>query len=148
MQFLATGAKLMGRPTGSWWLMSPTDGMTASLCVISHGRGHILLLFIIIANNMGKPLPLRGAYKLIYLFVCLFLLFRATPEVYGRSHDRGQIGAVGAGLHHGHVDPAPRSLRPGGFCHCPGHSLYIPGLEPTFPTLTPILCSLKGAISG
>ena len=33
---------------------------------------------------------------------CCCLLFRAAPEAYGSSQDRGQIGAVAASLHHGH----------------------------------------------
>ena len=36
--------------------------------------------------------------KFIYLFI--YLLFRATPEAYGRSQARGQIGAAAASLHH------------------------------------------------
>ena len=33
---------------------------------------------------------------------CFVLLFRATPAAYGSSQDRGQIGAVPAGLHCSH----------------------------------------------
>ena len=32
----------------------------------------------------------------------LVLLFRVTPVAYGSSQARGQIGAVAAGLYHGH----------------------------------------------
>ena len=42
-------------------------------------------------------------YELIFflrMFVCLFLLFRATPVAYGGSQARGPIGAAAAGLHH------------------------------------------------
>ena len=31
-----------------------------------------------------------------------FFLFTATPEIYGSSQDRGQIGAAAAGLHQSH----------------------------------------------
>ena len=31
-----------------------------------------------------------------------FSLFRATPEAYGSSQARGQIGASAGGLHHSH----------------------------------------------
>ena len=37
-----------------------------------------------------------------FLFVCLFLLFRATPTAYGDSQARGPIGVTAAGLHHSH----------------------------------------------
>ena len=37
-----------------------------------------------------------------FLFVCLFLLFRATLVAFGSSHARGQIGATAASLCHSH----------------------------------------------
>ena len=39
---------------------------------------------------------------ILYVFIYLFLLFRASPEAYGGSQARGQIGAVAAGLHRSH----------------------------------------------
>ena len=33
----------------------------------------------------------------------------ATPEAYGSSQARGQIGAVAAGLHHSHSNIRPES---------------------------------------
>ena len=41
-------------------------------------------------------------FKKFYLFIYLFLLFKATPMAYGGSQARGQIGAVAASLHHSH----------------------------------------------
>ena len=42
-------------------------------------------------------------FKPIPWFQVLFLLFfRASPEAYGSSQARGQIGATAAGLHHSH----------------------------------------------
>ena len=39
----------------------------------------------------------------MFCFVfCLFVVFRATPVVYGGSQARGLIGAVAASLHHSH----------------------------------------------
>ena len=35
-----------------------------------------------------------------YLFIYLFLSFRAAPEAYGSSHARGQIGSVAVSLCH------------------------------------------------
>ena len=37
------------------------------------------------------------------LFVCLFLLFRATPEAYGGSQGRGWIWTTAASLYHSHT---------------------------------------------
>ena len=38
-----------------------------------------------------------------YINLSFFLsFFRATPEAYGSSQARGQIGATAAGLHHSH----------------------------------------------
>ena len=37
-----------------------------------------------------------------YLFVCLFIYFRATPAAYGSSQAKGPIGAAAAGLCHTH----------------------------------------------
>ena len=34
----------------------------------------------------------------------LFLFFKATPETYGHSQAKGQIGAAVAGLCHSHSD--------------------------------------------
>ena len=39
--------------------------------------------------------------SLIYIYF-LFLLLRAVPTAYGSSQARGQIGATGAVIHHGH----------------------------------------------
>jgi len=49
----------------------------------------------------------RGLDLTIYLFILFFiylfiLLFRATPTTYGGSQAGGPIGAIAAGLHHGH----------------------------------------------
>ena len=46
---------------------------------------------------------------------CLFVfcLFRVAPVAYGGSQARGQIGAVAAGLHHGHSNAGSEpGLRP------------------------------------
>ena len=41
-------------------------------------------------------------------FFFFFIFFRATlAAAYGSSQDRGQIGAVAAGLHHSHVGSEP-----------------------------------------
>ena len=37
-----------------------------------------------------------------FIFLFLFLLFRAAPAAYGGSQTRGLIGATAAGLHHSH----------------------------------------------
>ena len=41
-------------------------------------------------------------FKKKHTFILFFLLFRATPEAYGGSQDKGLTGAVAAGLHHSH----------------------------------------------
>ena len=38
----------------------------------------------------------------VFLSYFFFFLFRATPESYGRSQDRGLIGATAVSLHHSH----------------------------------------------
>ena len=38
----------------------------------------------------------------MYVFMYLFLLFRAAPAAYGGSQVRGQIGATAASLYHNH----------------------------------------------
>ena len=52
--------------------------------------------------------------KGFFLFVCLFLIFRATPAAYGGSHARGRIRAVAAGLRHNHSnsgsEPTPQLM--------------------------------------
>ena len=35
----------------------------------------------------------------IFLFVCLFFIFRAAPAAYGGSQAKGHIGATAASLH-------------------------------------------------
>ena len=42
-------------------------------------------------------------HQTLFLFIYLFLLFRATPSAYGGSQARGRIGAVANGLHHSSV---------------------------------------------
>ena len=39
--------------------------------------------------------------------ILFFGIFRATAMAYGGSQARGQIGAVGAGLHHSHSNARP-----------------------------------------
>ena len=42
-------------------------------------------------------------YVCMYVYMYSFiLLFRVTTAAYGSSQARGPIGAVAAGLHHGH----------------------------------------------
>ena len=41
-------------------------------------------------------------FELSFFFFFSFCLFRAAPTAYGGSQARGQIGAVGTGLGHGH----------------------------------------------
>ena len=36
----------------------------------------------------------------VYMYVCIFGLFRATPAAYESSQARGQFGATATGLHH------------------------------------------------
>ena len=45
----------------------------------------------------------------IYLFIFVFLSFRAAPAAYGSSQTRGQIGAVASGLcqNHSNVESEP-----------------------------------------
>ena len=38
--------------------------------------------------------------RLLTIIINFFWLFRASPEAYGGSQDRGQIGAIAASLHH------------------------------------------------
>ena len=43
----------------------------------------------------------------------IFFLCRATPEAYGGSQARGQMGATAAGLHHSHSHTGSKpQLRP------------------------------------
>ena len=49
-----------------------------------------------------NPLVPFVFYLFIYLFIYLFSLFRATAVACGASQARGQIRAVGPGLHHSH----------------------------------------------
>ena len=47
------------------------------------------------------------------LFHWSFFLFRVSPAAYGGSQDRGQTGAVAAGLHHSHSNTRSKTcLRP------------------------------------
>ena len=41
-------------------------------------------------------------FSLVFFFFFFFGLFRAASEAYGGSQAGGPIGAVAAGLHHGH----------------------------------------------
>ena len=38
----------------------------------------------------------------LFCFVFVILLFRATPTAYGGSQASGRVGALATGLHHGH----------------------------------------------
>ena len=54
-----------------------------------------------IGRNSQLPIPPWGAQGLDPINVYIFwLFFRATPEAYGGSQARGQIGATAASLHH------------------------------------------------
>ena len=65
-------------------------------------------------NKCFMQFPLKVLHPITcYLFIYLFLLFRAKPTAYGSSQARGQIGAVAAGLHHSHSDAGSElRLRP------------------------------------
>ena len=56
----------------------------------------------------------RSLFGFVCLFVCFcFLLFRATPEVYGDSQARGPIGSTAAGLRQSHSNArSDPGLRP------------------------------------
>ena len=74
-------------------------------CYLLHfveGKNVALLLY-------GKYFILSACCFLGFL-VCLFLLFRAEPEAYGGSQDRGLIGTAAAGLHHSHSHSHTRSV--------------------------------------
>ena len=53
--------------------------------------------------------------KLVYKFLCIYCLFRATPTGYGGSQAGGQIGAVATGLLHSHSNARSLThrMRPG-----------------------------------
>ena len=60
-------------------------------------------------SPLPRPLPL-SEYELFSFF---FSFSRATPVAYGGSRARGLIGAVAAGLHHGHSNASSEPcLRP------------------------------------
>ena len=52
-------------------------------------------------GSSDVPLTYLHSFLSAFLFF-IFCLFRATPEAYGGSQARGQIGAVAASLHHSH----------------------------------------------
>ena len=54
----------------------------------------VLVSLLILASFISCLFFLKS-----YLFI---YLFRATPEAFGCSQAKGQIGAVAAGLHHSH----------------------------------------------
>ena len=98
-------------------LRTRKGGLCCFLCVTDIS----LILFILC----------KLVYLFIYLFVCLFYLFRATPMAYGSSQARGWIRMAVTGLHHSHSkarselclkptpqltgtpDPLSHSVRPG-----------------------------------
>ena len=49
---------------------------------------------------MIQVLPTKRDLGQLFIYIFLFLLFRATPTAHGDSQARSQIGAVAAGLHH------------------------------------------------
>ena len=57
--------------------------------------------------NMWKSFSTLFPSFLFFFF--FFFLFRAIPAAHGSSQDRGQIGAVAAGLHHSHSNSNTRS---------------------------------------
>ena len=50
-----------------------------------------------------KESALRTLIIIIIIIIIIILLFRAAPAAYGGSQARGGIGAVAAGLCHGHT---------------------------------------------
>ena len=58
------------------------------------------------AVNLGSSEPacsgLNSTSVLGYLFIYLFMLFRAAPAAYAGSQARGQIRAIAASLCHSH----------------------------------------------
>ena len=48
----------------------------------------------------GRGHEIKGG--VLFVFVFVFLLFRAAPMAYGVSQARGQIGAIATSLHHSH----------------------------------------------
>ena len=56
-----------------------------------------------VGNSLGGPeVSLRSLEFIFYLFIYLFLFFRAIPVASRGSQARGQIGAAAAGLRHSH----------------------------------------------
>ena len=64
----------------------------------------------------------RETKELNFVMVVV-VVFRATPEAYGGSQVRGQVGAVATGLHHSHS-------------HSYSHARSEPHLGPTPLTAT------------
>ena len=50
----------------------------------------------------NKPETHIGFFIFILFYFLVFCLFRAAPEAYGGSQERGRIEATAAGLHHSH----------------------------------------------
>ena len=62
-------------------------------------------------SRIYKVNQTRALKDLIYLFIYLFVFFRAEPAAYGGSLARERIGATAAGLHHSHNEGSePRDL--------------------------------------
>ena len=59
-------------------------------------------------NHRILPLVFLFVCFVFFLFVCLFLLFRAAPVAYGSSQARGRIRTTAAGLHHNHSNTGPK----------------------------------------
>ena len=58
---------------------------------------------------MCSALFIVFSYFSIFIYVFIFLLFRAAPEPYGGSQARGHLGATVAGLWHSHSHSNTRS---------------------------------------
>ena len=61
-------------------------------------NGVIELLLLLLFTYLGFYLH----FTLFFIYLSIFLLFRAAPAADGSSQARGWIGAVAAGLHHSH----------------------------------------------
>ena len=73
-----------------------------------------------------------GFFKIYFIIIIIFLLFRATPKIYGGSQAGGRIGAVAVGLCHSRSQIWAMSVS---YTTALGHARSLthwsrPGIEP------------------
>ena len=95
----------------------PHKSNTVQVCLLSQAPRNYFRAPFFSQNSYTHSYPhsyliILPLLYFIYLFIFVFCLFRAAPEVCGSSHARGQITAIAAGLCHSYSNEGSKPCLP------------------------------------